>query len=154
MQRIASSLQRIACRLGGIRSGRHAGASCTAVHRAARGVAAGSPWAAAPRWPARRALSCSTVDRARAGSGSGGLSEVEADLQLPTHCSGCGVDLQQEDPESPGCAWPAARRPVLPELGLHRGGLQLPAKTFLSRSCAKSPFCFCHRVHAPPPPSP
>ena len=32
-----------------------------------------------------------------------GPAEVEeVELELPTHCSGCGVDLQQDDPDAPG----------------------------------------------------
>eukprot|EP00887_Chlorella_sp_A99_P007378 scaffold2.g7378.t1 len=35
-----------------------------------------------------------------AAAAQGALEGVE--LELPTHCSGCGVTLQQEDPEAPG----------------------------------------------------
>jgi hypothetical protein len=99
-------LQRIACRLAG---GRTTRTTTNAVQRAAYRAAGRPPGAAAAsRWQARRApaIAASSLDETQADSisSSSSLAGYEADVQIPTHCSGCGVTLQREHPDSPGCA--------------------------------------------------
>ena len=110
-------LQRLASRLVGTRaSGRVGGFTFSTVQRASHRAAARTSWAAVavPAWQGRRPITVSAVDEGWAGSSSGAAAAAEygeqADLQLPTHCSGCGVELQQADPEGPGWVSPAARR--------------------------------------------
>ena len=107
-------LQRLASRLVGTRaSARAGGFTFSTVQRASHRAAARTSWAAVavPSWQGRRPLTVSAVDEGRAGgSGSGAAAAdygEQADLQLPTHCSGCGVELQQADPEGPGWVLPA-----------------------------------------------
>ena len=108
-------LQRLASRLVGTRaSGRVGGFTFSTVQRASHRAAARTSWAAVavPAWQGRRPITVSAVDEGRAGSSSGAAAAADgeqADLQLPTHCSGCGVELQQADPEGPGWVLPAAR---------------------------------------------
>lgn len=102
------SLAHLAARLAALRaSGTPAGLSFHALARSAQRQPTVLPWAAAaataPReWaPGRRALVACSVQEGRGGPAS--LPDPsELDLVLPTHCSGCGVPLQQEDPELPG----------------------------------------------------
>ncbi|KAL4422880.1 hypothetical protein ABPG75_009077 [Micractinium tetrahymenae] len=103
------SLARLAARLAALRgSGRSGGPEFHALTRSAQRQPTGLPWAAAAAaagrrgWaPGRRALVTCSVQEARGGPAP--LPDpAELDLVLPTHCSGCGVPLQQEDPEAPG----------------------------------------------------
>lgn len=102
------ALAHLATRLAALRaSGSPAGPAFHALSRSAQRQPAGLPWAAAaaaaPRgWAAgRRALVTCSVQEARGGTAP--LPDPsELDLVLPTHCSGCGVPLQQEDSEAPG----------------------------------------------------
>ncbi|KAI3430584.1 hypothetical protein D9Q98_005177 [Chlorella vulgaris] len=50
------------------------------------------------------AIAASSLDETQAdsSSSSSSLAGYEADVQIPTHCSGCGVTLQREHPDSPG----------------------------------------------------
>jgi hypothetical protein len=113
-------LQCLASRLVGTRaSGRVGGFIFSTVQRASHRATARTSWAAVavPAWQGCRPLTVSAVDEGRAGSSSGAAAAAaaadygeQADLQLPTHCSGCGVELQQADPKGPGCASPAASK--------------------------------------------
>lgn len=106
MQRSFAQIQRLAGRLAACRPGRLGGATFTTVQRASQRTAARPPWVAAPplrSWHLRRPLTVSAAQEAQQPSSS--HEHADVDLQLPTHCSGCGVPLQPDDPESPGCVW-------------------------------------------------
>lgn len=102
------SLAHLATRLAALRtSSSPVGPAFRALVRSAQRQPAGLPWAAAAAagtrgWvPGRRALVTCSVQEARGGAAP--LPDPsELDLVLPTHCSGCGVQLQQEDPEGAG----------------------------------------------------
>lgn len=102
-----AQLQRLAGRLVARRgSSSLGGASFGALQRASQRAGGRAPWAAAAAagLPPRRALLTRAMQEARAGNGASepDYTAAEQDLQLPTHCSGCGVTLQREDPDAPG----------------------------------------------------
>lgn len=84
---------------GALGVGRASNPAWAALQRASQRGAAAASGAAARRWP-RRSAAASAAQEARGSQPD--HQHAEMDLQLPTHCSGCGVGLQQDDPEGPG----------------------------------------------------
>lgn len=103
MASLATPLQRLASRmissLGRMAVPGHPGLA--ALQRASqRAAGAAAPAAQPPRlWLARRPLS-SAAAPPRAAASQPDYSEL--DLALPSHCSGCGVPLQRDDPDAAG----------------------------------------------------
>lgn len=105
-----AQLQRLAVRLVARRSSSSLGSSSFgSLQRASQRAGGRAPWAAVaagvpPPAGHRRLLVTSAMQEARPGSGASepDLAAAEQDLQLPTHCSGCGVPLQRDDPDAAG----------------------------------------------------
>ncbi|PSC71397.1 IMP dehydrogenase GMP reductase [Micractinium conductrix] len=70
-----------------------------AFTRAAQRAPGAAPLLPPAAWGCRRLGSAA---RGRPNAAASQSDAGSVDLQLPSHCSGCGVPLQQEDPESPG----------------------------------------------------
>lgn len=74
-----------------------------APQRAAAAQALPPPLPPLRMWLARRSLSSSTAPLRPPRAAASQPDFADVDLALPTHCSGCGVPLQQEDPNAAGC---------------------------------------------------
>ena len=53
-------------------------------------------------WQQRGAAAASSQQQEAHAAAASGVPWEELEARLPTHCSGCGVELQQEDPGAPG----------------------------------------------------
>lgn len=52
-------------------------------------------------WLSRGVAAAAGAAQQEAGA-AGGEAWEDLESRLPTHCSGCGVELQQQDPNAPG----------------------------------------------------